>query len=212
MQYFSQIKGIKETEEGTDLIIHIPGEHIQKQIMKYKNGSGINALIRIDDNRRITSLQNRKLHAIIGDIADYTVDNPEFLKQYLKYMYCAESGEQWFSVSDCSITTARNFITFLIDFTLKNDIPLSDLAINRTDDIDRYLWGCIKYGKCCICGRKGETHHWNAIGMGRDRRKIDDSDLRKMQLCRIHHTEIETIGRDSFEKKYHVYGIIYREE
>jgi len=212
MQYFSQIKGIKETEEGTDLIIHIPGEYIQKQIMKYKNGSSINALIRIDDNRRITSLQNRKLHAIIGDIADYTVDNPEFLKQYLKYMYCAESGEQWFSVSDCSITTARNFITFLIDFTLKNDIPLSDLAINRTDDIDRYLWGCIKYGKCCICGRKGETHHWNAIGMGRDRRKIDDSDLRKMQLCRIHHTEIETIGRDSFEKKYHVYGIIYREE
>lgn len=212
MQYFSKIKAIKETEKGTDLIIHIPGEHIQKQIAKYRNGSSINALLRIDDNRRITSLQNRKLHAIIGDIADYTVDNPEFLKQYLKYMYCAESGEEWFSVSDCSITTARNFITFLIDFTLKNDIPLSDLAINRTDDIDRYLWGCIKYKKCCICGREGETHHWNAIGMGRNRNLIDDSDLRKMQLCRKHHTEIETIGRDSFEKKYHVYGILYREE
>ena len=60
-----------------------------------------------------------------------------------------------------------------------------------------------------MCGQDGEEHHWDAIGMGRDRRKIDDSDLRKIRLCRVLHTEVETIGRDTFENKYHVYGVLW---
>lgn len=212
MQYFSQIRAIKETEKGTDLIIHIPGEQIQRKIIKYRNSSVINAEIRIDDNRTITAEQRKKIYATIRDIADYLGDWPEYYKEFFKFQFCMDKGIEYFSLSNCSISIARDFITYLIDFILREGIPLSEAALKRTDDIDRYLWSCIKYGKCCICGRKGETHHYNAIGMGRNRKKIDDSDLRKMQLCRIHHTEIETIGRDSFEKKYHVYGIIYDEE
>lgn len=211
MQYFSQITGIKETREGTDLIVHVPGEQIQREIMKYRNGAVINSEIRIDDGRNITAEQRKKIYATIRDISLYTGDDPEFLKQYLKFSYSGEMGEEYFSLSNCSIEVARDFITYLIDFILMHNIPLSERAIARTDDIDRYLWGCIKYKKCCICGRNGETHHWNAIGMGRDRTKVDDRDLNKMQLCRKHHTEIETIGRDTFEKKYHVYGVLYKE-
>lgn len=122
-----------------------------------------------------------------------------------------EKGIEYFSLSNCSISTARDFITYLIDFILANDIPLSEKALKRTDDIDRYLWSCIKYKKCCICGRKGEMHHWDAIGMGRNRKLYDDSKHRKIQLCREHHTEAHKIGKDAFEKKYHVYGIIYKE-
>lgn len=212
MQYFSQITNIRETEKGTDLIVHVPGEQIQQKIIKYRNGNTINAEIRIDDNRIITVDQRKKIFATIKDIAEYTGDHPEGLRAWLLYQYCAETGEMPFSLSNCSISQAREFITFIIDFILKEDIPLSDAALNRTDDIDRYLWSCIKYKRCCICGRKGETHHWDAIGAGRNRRTIDDNKLRKIQLCREHHTEAHTIGRDSFEKKYHVYGVIYREE
>ena len=211
MNYFSQIKAIKETEKGTDLIVHIP-EQVAHKIIKYKNGPVINSEIKIDDGRIITADQRKKIFATIKDISLFTGDHPEELRAWLLYDYCIKTGEMPFSLSNCSISQAREFITFIIDFILKEDIPLSDVALNRTDDIDRYLWSCIKYKRCAICGRKGETHHWDAIGMGRDRKKIDDSDLMKMQLCRIHHTEIETIGRDSFEKKYHVYGVIYREE
>ena len=212
MQYFSQILKVRETENGTDLILHIPGEQIQRKIIKYRNGSRIDAEIRINDGRTITPDQRKKIFATIRDIAEYTGDHPEELRAWLLYDYCIKTGEMPFSLSNCSISQAREFITFIIDFILKEDIPLSDAALSRTEDIDRYLWGCIKYKRCCICGRKGETHHWDAIGMGRDRTKIDDSDLKKIQLCREHHTEAHTIGRDSFEKKYHVYGIIYKEE
>lgn len=212
MQYFSQILKVRETEKGTDLILHIPGEQVQRKIIKYRNGSKINAEIRIDDNRIITVDQRKKIFATIRDIAEYTGDHPEGLRAWLLYQYCAETGEMPFSLSNCSISQAREFITFIIDFILKEDIPLSDVALNRTDDIDRYLWSCIKHKRCAICGRMGETHHWDAIGAGRNRRTIDDNKLRKIQLCREHHTEAHTIGRNSFEKKYHVYGVIYREE
>ena len=212
MNYFSQITGIRETDKGTDLMIHIPGEMIQSKIIKYRNGSSINAEIKIDDGRTITSDQRKKIFATIKDISLYTGDHPEDLRAYLLYDYCIETGEMPFSLSNCSISTAREFITFIIDFILKHDIPLSDAALKRTDDIDRYLWGCIKYKRCCLCGKDGETHHWDAIGMGHDRRTYDDTDNRKIQLCRIDHSEAHAMGRDSFGAKYHVYGIIYEEE
>ena len=212
MKYFSEIRGIKETDKGTDLLLHIPGEMVQRKIVKYRNNNKIDAEIRIDDNRTITAEQRKKIFATIKDIAIFTGDHPEGLRAWLLYQYCAETGEMPFSLSNCSISQAREFITFIIDFILKEDIPLSDAALSRTDDIDRYLWGCIKYKRCAVCGRRGETHHWDAIGMGNDRKTFDDSLKRKIQLCREHHSEAHNIGRDTFGAKYHVYGIIYKED
>jgi hypothetical protein len=212
MQYFSQIIRIRETEKGTDLIVHVPGEQIQREITKYRNGSIINSEIRIDDGRVITAEQRKKIFATIKDISLYTGDHPEELRAWLLYDYCIQTGEMPFSLSNCSISQARDYITFIIDFILREDIPLSDVALNRTDDIDRYLWSCIKYKRCAICGQAGEIHHWDAVGMGRDRREIDDSQNKKMCLCRKHHTEAHSMGNSAFEKKYHVYGIKYQEE
>jgi hypothetical protein len=212
MQYFSQITNIRETEKGTDLIVHVPGEQIQREITKYRNGSIINSEIRIDDGRVITAEQRKKIFATIKDISLYTGDHPEELRAWLLYDYCIQTGEMPFSLSNCSISQARDYITFIIDFILREDIPLSDVALNRTDDIDRYLWSCIKYKRCAICGQAGEIHHWDAVGMGRDRREIDDSQSKKMCLCRKHHGEAHNMGNSAFEKKYHVYGIKYQKE
>lgn len=66
---------------------------------------------------------------------------------------------------------------------------------------------------CEITGyqKPAEIHHWDAIGMGRDRKKVDDSKHRKIALCREHHTEAHAIGRDTFGDKHHVYGILFTE-
>ena len=93
MQYFSQITNIRETEKGTDLILHIPGEQVQNKIIKYRNGSRIDAEIRIEDGRTITPDQRKKIFATIRDIAEYTGDHPEGLRAWLLYQYCAETGE-----------------------------------------------------------------------------------------------------------------------
>jgi len=212
MQYFSQIMKIRETEQGTDLIVHVPEEKLEREIVKYSNGGTAKAEIRIDDGRTITAEQRKKIFATIKDISLYTGDHPEELRAWLLYDYCIQTGEMPFSLSNCSISQARDYITFIIDFILREDIPLSDVALNRTDDIDRYLWSCIKYKRCAICGQAGEIHHWDAVGMGRDRREIDDSQNKKMCLCRKHHTEAHSMGNDSFEKKYHVYGLKHQKE
>ena len=213
MQYFSKIRQIRETDQGTDLIITIPGEKVGRRISKYKikGMDGIDAELKINDGRTITVDQRKKIYATIRDISYFIGDDPEFLKEYLKYDYCATTGEEPFSLSNCSVTVARLFINFLIEFAFYWDIPLQDVGLNRTDDISKYLWLCIKFRKCCICGEKAEIHHVDTIGIGRDRKTVDDSNYRKMALCRNHHTELHAIGKESFEKKYYVYGVTYNE-
>ena len=75
-------------------------------------------------------------------------------------------------------------------------------------DIGKYLYFCIKHKKCCVCGKDGEIHHVDAIGMGNDRRYIDDSGYRKMCLCRTHHTIAHQRGMEAFTAMYKVYGIV----
>lgn len=47
--------------------------------------------------------------------------------------------------------------------------------------------------------------------MGNNRNTLDDSDHRKICLCREHHTNAHQRGRESLQKMYKVYGIIYKE-
>lgn len=213
MHYFTQITSIRETEQGTDLIVHIPSEQLRNTISKYSTGNKVDAEIRINDGRTITAEQRKKVFATIKDISLHTGDDPEFLRKYLLYDYCSKSGEIPFSLSDCSITQAREYINHIIDFVLEQNIPLTSLGVDRTDDIDRYLYGCIKYKKCCICGKDGELHHCTGsrIGIGNNRKKTSNEGRELISLCRKHHTEIHTMPEGEFFKKYHVNGVVWNE-
>lgn len=164
--------------------------------------------MRLDDGRTITNQQRKKAYATIRDISDYTGYSPEEQKEVLKFRHIINTGCRDFSLSDCSIDTAREFINTILDYALCEGIPLADFGVNRTDDIGKYLYYCIKHKKCAVCGRDGEIHHVDTIGMGQDRNRYDDSGNRKICLCRIHHTEAHTVGMIVFEKKYKVYGIV----
>lgn len=202
---YVKILAYKQVEDITYLKLEGNLKHIFE---KYGVSTGE---LRLDDTRRITAEQRKKLYATIKDIADYTGDVPEYIKEYLKFSFAADTGQEHFSLSDCSVTTAKEFINYVIEFVIQHGIPLKHLAIDRTDDIGRYLYYCLKYKKCCICGRQGELHHTDAIGMGNDRRTYDDSQNEKMCLCRVHHSEAHTIGKKSFCEKYKVFGVIFNE-
>lgn len=209
MHAIADLKQYRQTEDGTDIIIHIPrlmlGELLKEKTIRQ-------AEVRFDDGRHISIDQRKKAYATIRDISDYTGFLPEECKEQMKYVHIIRTGCEYFSLSDCSMDTAREFINTLIEFSLENGIPLSDLGANRTDDIGKYLYFCIKHKKCCICGKPGEIHHVDAIGMGNDRRKVDDSNHRKMCLCRLHHAIAHQRGMDAFEQMYKVYGIVVKED
>lgn len=202
------IEKYRETGEDTELIIRVPKIRMGNMLIRKEIK---NAEMRFDDGRHISAEQRRKAYATIRDIADYTGYLPEEQKEWLKYLHIINTGCDYFSLSDCSMDTAREFINTILEYAISEGIPLSENAIERTDDIGRYLYYCIISRKCAICGRPGEIHHEDAIGMGRDRSKIDDSKHRKICLCREHHTVAHQMGVERFWKIYKVYGIIIKD-
>lgn len=167
--------------------------------------------IRIEDGRSVSNDQRRKARAIVADIcnwAGYEIAK-EFdqVHQILKAYFCAECGFDWFSLSDTDMTTARRYISYLIDFCLKNDVPCLDTLLNRTDDIAAYIYSCLYYQKCAICGKKSETHHVDKIGMGNDRREVEHVGRLALPLCTEHHREAHDIGQTEFNELYHIFPI-----
>lgn len=209
MHTIAEIQKVKQTAEGTDLIIHIPNLQLQDMLMKKRIRK---SEIRFDDGRTISVEQRKKAYATIRDIAAYTGYLPEEQKEWLKYLHIANTGCEYFSLSDCTMDTAREFINTILEYAITAGIQLTESGVERTDDIGRYLYFCLKAKKCCVCGKPGEIHHVDSIGMGNDRRKVDDSEYRKMCLCREHHTMWHNLGDERFQKMYKVYGIVIKDQ
>ena len=208
MYALADIKQYRENTTGTDLVISISDMKLGNMIRR----KGLRrAELRFDDGRHISVEQRKKAYATIRDIADWAGYLPEEMKEHLKYEHMIRTGDAYFSLSNCSMDTAREFINTILEFALENGVPLSEDALNRTDDIGRYLYCCIRHKKCAICGKDGEIHHEDAIGMGNDRKRVDDSDYRKICLCREHHTAAHQMGVKRFREMYKVYGIVVKE-
>lgn len=163
--------------------------------------------IRLDDGRTISADQRKKTYATMRDIADYTGYTAEQVKSLWKYDFIAITGHDYFSLSDVDMTTASEFLEFLIEFCLEHDIPTKDSLLERSPDTSRYLYACLVYKRCAICGRPADLHHVDHVGMGRNRKEIMHLGMRAEALCREHHTECHTIGQKTFDEKYHIYGI-----
>lgn len=166
------------------------------------HGGQNNVDIRLIDNRGITGKQNKVAHALIGDVATWSGDYPILVEQYLKYYFMADSG-YWFSHASATRSQAREWIDFLIEFVLSNDVPLPKRYEYLTQNTSWFYY-CLKYRKCCICGKHADVAHVETVGMGRNRQEIDHSDHRFMALCRKHHTEQHTIGIQLFLKLYQI--------
>lgn len=197
------------TEDGLYMQLYIP--MVTEEYFKQKENDECEVIF-IDDNT-ITAEQRKRIYATLKDIADFLGYKSDEIKDYLKFEFCKKYEIDDISFKDCSKYEASDFIDYLLDFCFCNNIPLAEeYGINRAYNITQYLKLCLKYKKCCVCGKKADLHHEDAIGMGNDRNKTDDSNKRKMALCRNHHVERHTIGEECFKDKYHVYGILWNSD
>ena len=176
----------------------IDRELMQKQVSTVE--------LRLNDGRHISDAQRKKIFAIIGDIAAWNGDVQEVLRRDLTWEFVREQWIEWFSLSDVDMTTAKEFINFLIDFCFRMNVPTRDTLLNRTDDIGKYLYLCLEHRKCAICNDPAEVHHVDRIGMGRDREQIVHEGLKAVALCRRHHDMAHTDEKRLFDR-YHIYGI-----
>lgn len=165
------------------------------------------ALIEFLDPRKISPQQRRKAYVLIRYIADWAGYTPaEIEKEILKYLFRIDDvtiSSNRFSLSNCSKTEARLFITWLIEFCLLYDIPIGhDPMLELVEDIPRYVYACLMTKKCAVCGREPDLHHVDTVGMGRNRKTINHIGMKCLPLCRKHHTEAHSMGDNAFMKHY----------
>lgn len=160
------------------------------------------------DNRPLSDKQRRSCYAMIREIANWSGDTTEGIKDALKLdFWCGElleMADTMFSLSNAPMSIVAAFQSWLAKFIVRNDVPTKRPMLEYVDDIDDYVYACLISKKCPICGKKADLHHWDALGMGRDRDEIIHEGLEVMPLCREHHTEVHTTGRADFVKKYHL--------
>lgn len=188
--------------DGVKLTI-VPDEEVSREILQKQVGA---VEIRLDDGRTISADQRKKIFATIRDISLWSGHDPEYLRTFLTWDFLTKQGGEWFSLSDVDMTTARQYLTYLIEFCFTHSVPTRDTLLDRTDDIDRYLYLCLEHRKCAVCNAQADIHHVTRIGMGRDRKQLIHSGMEAIALCREHHTYAHTDEKGLFEK-YHIYGI-----
>ena len=167
----------------------------------------------LPDGRRISPEQRRKCYALLGEIAEFiegfrTSETIEDTKQVMKWDFILKRMEsqerQLFSLSSCDMSTAREFITYLIEFIVKNDIPTKVPLIEQCEDIGKYVYACMINKRCCICGKPADLHHVDAIGMGNDRTEVIHIGREALPLCRDHHVHLHEKGNKDFIETYHL--------
>jgi hypothetical protein len=171
---------------------------------------------RLFDSRVITAPQRKFINALCRDIGRHTGDRVDQVREDRKREFIQDNNLPHFSTSElsgnCSVSLASQFISYIVDFCLDNDIGLAEAPLHYMDDIKPYLIKCLWTRKCVICGKPGEVHHVDAIGSGRNRRKVDHSKHNLMALCRKHHTELHNGGQETFFRKHHVVGVLMNED
>lgn len=160
------------------------------------------------DRRRRKSWRDEMLCSLQ---LDYLIDicDKEEVRRKLTYNYCQLRGIDFFSLAErtpetVDMSTARDFIDWLIELCIINGVPCSESLLQRCEDIRRYLYCCILHRKCAICGDKADLHEYDRVGMGRSRREISHSGQRAQPLCRRHHQEAHDWGQKTFDTYYHM--------
>ena len=160
------------------------------------------------DSRSITAEQRRKAWALMTEISVFQGQSKEetYGEQQaaftLKHLEILQDG--LFHLSTATVSTARAFITMLVEIIIEYGIPTKEPLYGLCDDLARYTYACLMNKKCAVCGRKTELHHVDAVGMGRDRREINHIGMRALPLCREHHDEAHRIGNTAFLERYHL--------
>lgn len=66
---------------------------------------------------KITDSQRKYIFVLVRDYADLTKYTPEEAREILTVIYCTENCIPSFSLSDCSLERASDFIEFILRYT-----------------------------------------------------------------------------------------------
>lgn len=212
------------------------GEIVRGQIVKWEDNGGVliraavpnldRALLRkydkclceFQDGRRISPEQRRKCYALINEISEWCGDFPEMMKKQLKLEFAAERlqtiGSKIFSLSDCDVTLAREFLSYLVDFMIIHGVPSRVPLYEQVEDVGRFVYCSLMNKKCAVCGKRADVHHLHGsrVGYGGLKwREKDQHGAKVIPLCREHHIQCHD-GEEEFLARFHLEGVEFTRE
>ncbi|UXU54274.1 putative HNHc nuclease [Staphylococcus agnetis] len=157
------------------------------------------------DPYTITDKQRRKIFALCNDIEQHTGQPREYMRSmFMDYVAFVE-GYDILSLSNCTRTQANQVIEVILDWVFHNDIPLNYKTSDLLKQDKSFLYWSTVNRDCVICGKPhSDLAHYEAVGRGFNRNKMNHYDKHVLALCREHHNEQHAIGVKSFDQKYHL--------
>lgn len=196
--------GKLESIKGNQILITLDEKIDMYKVQRLSDGKKPTVEVDISDERKITPDQRKKIYALINDLCEYTGDVPEYWKEKFKFMVETIFEIDDFSLSNCSMTVGNYMILVILEFLFQHDIPFKTKVWDSIPDDFPKQALALKQKRCVICGKPADIAHYNAVGSGRNRKKINHIGMYIMTLCRTHHTEQHKIGINNFIRKYHI--------
>jgi len=178
--------------------------------------NGLQAMLVFNDGRKISGKQRKMAYILLNLICKhhgYDKFAAQELRETLKIDYIKKSNSKWFSLSDCNMTEANNYIKYLIYFSVETGIELP-VTLVKDEHTSAFIYACLMNRKCVISGEpNADIHHCSGkVGAGRNRRKVDNRNSEFLPLSRKYHQEAHTIGDNAFFEKYKLYGMKLNEQ
>ncbi|WP_462128038.1 putative HNHc nuclease [Staphylococcus pseudintermedius] len=192
-------------DDGTTTVVISGVELGNKETLLLDNGLDVEVEVKPIDPYMITDKQRRKVFALCNDIEEHTGQPREYMRyMFMDYVAFVEGYER-LSLSNCTRTQANQIIEVILDWVFHNDVPLNYKTSDLLKNDKAFLYWSTVNRNCVICGKPhSDLAHYEAVGRGFNRNKMNHYDKHVLALCREHHNEQHAIGVKSFDKKYHL--------
>lgn len=202
-----RITRYQKDNDGTYSVVATGVELEQSHIELLENGYSLNAEVEVPDNKKLSIEQRKKIFAMCRDIELHWGEPVEALRKRFQAELEIMNGYERISLHDCSMKVARELIELIIAFMFHNQIPMRvETSKLLSGDQSMLYWATVNRN-CVICGAPGsDLAHYEAVGRGMNRNKMNHYDKHVLALCRRHHNEQHAIGVKSFDDKYHLHN------
>ncbi|WP_039067700.1 putative HNHc nuclease [Staphylococcus shinii] len=199
------IKNYIQQDDGTITAV-IEGVTLEsKDFLLLDNGLEVECDVIVSDPYKITDKQRRKVFAMVRDIFNHYGQPMD----YLRYMFQKQleflKGYEPISLSDCSRRQASELIELILDFIFTHNVPMNKATSDLMSNDKYFLYKSTINRTCVICGTpNSDLAHYQAVGRGRNRNKINHYGNKVLALCRKHHNQQHDMGMSSFNKLHHL--------
>lgn len=191
--------------DGTYSVVATGVQLEQSHIDLLENGHTVKAEVEIPDNKLISNEQRKKIFAMCRDIELHWGEPVESTRWIFQSELEIMNGYDHISLRNCSMKIARELIELIIAFMFHHQIPMQVETSKLLSGDQAMLYWATVNRNCVVCGKpNSDLAHYEAVGRGFNRNKMNHYDKHVLALCREHHNEQHAIGVKSFDQKYHL--------